>query len=167
MAGRGGQQATHNFASRSFTPRSHSRSASWSHTNGTSGIDLLSPIRVFQEFVPSFTSSHPPRSSAGRMVDSHVASLASRNSTRHRNGDGNGIYSRQSSVIDIEASDNSGNASYSGNRQSSNTNGRNNGDRVEFYGAITWAEKTFPFLLILLSRIMWDHRLGMNKRVTF
>ena len=40
------------------------------------------------------------------------------------------------------------------------TNGRSNGDRMEFQGAIKWVENSVPFLLLLLSRIMWDHRLG-------
>ncbi len=131
-----------------YHPRTHSRSASWSHTSGAgTSIPLLSPIRVIQEFVPSFSASTRP-------TDSEPSGLTSRNGPRHRNDN---HMSRQSSTIDIEAGEN-----ISGSQTTrSPTNGnRPSGDRVEFYGAIAWIESTFPFIILLLSRIMWDHRLG-------
>ena len=127
-----------------YHPRTHSRSASWSHTSGANtSIPLLSPIRVIQEFVPSFTN-------ASRQGDSENG-LTSRNCPRH------GHISRQSSVIDMEPGDNNIPSSQG---RSPTSNGRQSGDRVEFYSLIAWAENIMPFVLLLLSRIMWDHRLG-------
>ena len=131
-------------------PRTHSRSASWSHTSGAAAsLPLLSPIRVIQEFVPSFSSNT-------RQNDNEDG-LPSWNGPRHRpdNG-GHGGLSRSTSGIDLEAGENTS----SSQGRSPGNNGRQSGDRVEFYGAITWAENILPFVLLLCSRIMWDHRLG-------
>ncbi|XP_065055546.1 E3 ubiquitin-protein ligase RNFT2-like [Rhopilema esculentum] len=133
----------------SYHPRTHSRSASWSHTSGaTTSIPLLSPIRVIQELVPSFTNS-------GRQNEIE-SGLTSRNGPRYRS-ENTGQLSRQASAIDIEAGESQPNPQ---GRSSGNGN-RATGDRVEFYGAITWAENILPFILLLCSRIMWDHRLGI------
>lgn len=136
--------------SSAFRPRTHSRSASWSHTSGAAtSIPLLSPIRVIQEFVPSFSNNS--------RQDENEDGLAW-NGPRHRPDNGNhGNLPRSSgSGIDLEAGENTTNSQ----GRSSSNNGRQSGDRVEFYGAIAWAENTLPFLILLLSRIMWDHRLG-------
>ncbi len=134
-----------------YHPRTHSRSASWSHTSGAAtSIPLLSPIRVIQEFVPSFSAATRQSENEGSSLG-----LTSRSGPRHRNDNVNQM-SRQSTAIDIETGE-----SFSGNQTRSPTNGtRPSGDRVEFYGAIAWAESTLPFIILLFSRIMWDHRLG-------
>ena len=136
--------------------RTHFRSASWSHTSGAAtSIPLLSPIRVIQEFVPGFSPSSRQNDDDER--------LPSWNGTRHRpdNG-GHGHLPRSASGIDLEAGENTSNSQ----GRSTGNNGRQNGDRVEFYGAITWAENILPFILLLCSRIMWDHRLGLCMKTS-
>lgn len=143
--------------SSTFRPRTHSRSASWSHTSGAStSIPLLSPIRVIQEFVPSFSSS------SRQNDDDDVPPW---NGTRHRSDSniGHGHLSRSASGVDLEAGENTSNAQ----SRSAASNSRQGGDRVEFYGAIAWAENTLPFIILLCSRIMWDHRLGQYTAYAF
>lgn len=134
-------------ATSSYHPRTHSRSASWSHTSGAgTNIPLLSPIRVIQGLVPGFASSARQQPEN----ESSIHGLAARSGPRHRSDN-------RSTTIDMETTDNS-----SGSQTRSPTSGgRQNGDRVEFYGAIAWAENTLPFIILLMSRIMWDHRLGI------
>jgi len=131
--------------------RTHFRSASWSHTSGAAtSIPLISPIRVIQEFVPGFSPS------ARRNDDND--SPPSWSGPRHRpENSGHGHLSRSASGIDLEAGENAPNSQ----DRSTGSQGRQTGDRVEFYGAIAWAENTLPFILLLCSRIMWDHRLGI------
>ena len=100
--------------------------------------------------MPSFTNS-------GRQNEIE-SGLTSRNGPRHRS-ENTGQLSRQASAVDIEAGESQPNPQ---GRSSGNGN-RATGDRVEFYGAITWAENILPFILLLCSRIMWDHRLGLYE----
>ena len=135
--------------------RTHFRSASWSHTDGAAtSIPLLSPIRVIQEFVPGFSQSARQNDNEDR--------LPQWNGPRHRTDNGgHGHLPRSPSGVDLEAGENT---STSQGRSTSN-NGRQSGERVEFYDAITWAENTLPFILLLCSRIMWDHRLGLYMKI--
>ena len=135
--------------------RTHFRSASWSHTSGAAtSIPLISPIRVIQEFVPGFSPS------ARRNDDND--SPPSWSGPRHRpENSGHGHLSRSASGIDLEAGENAPNSQ----DRSTGSQGRQTGDRVEFYGAIAWAENTLPFILLLCSRIMWDHRLGEFRKI--
>ena len=68
------------------------------------------------------------------------------------------INSGNSSEADGEHGD--ANVAAGNSNSSGNGNGRGASDRVEFQGTISWLEKSLPFVLLLLSRIMWDHRLG-------
>lgn len=159
-----------------YSPRSsHSRSASWSYTSGDGQITLsshLGPITsVIREYVPGFGSSSPRYSvgdhqrqiSESVYVDLSQADVVENDSrgqtnvfSRHHGSEnGNGSHGNQS-----EFETNNGNESLPTTNQGS-ANGRPNGDRMEFQGAIKWIESSVPFLLLLLSRIMWDHRLGI------
>ena len=155
---------------------SHSRSASWSYTSGNGQITLapLNPIRsVIREFVPTFGHRSPAsRSSSGSPLSplspSSYVNLAE--VLRDENDTEDAASNRMPSFTAVNI--NSGNSSEAdgehgdanmaaGNSSSSgNGNGRSAGDRVEFQGTISWLEKSLPFVLLLLSRIMWDHRLG-------
>lgn len=158
---------------------SHSRSASWSYTSGNGQITLapLNPIRsVIREFVPSF--GH--RSPAGSRSSSNNSPLSPLSPSSYVNlaevlRDENdaedtatnripsftavNINSGNSSEADGEHGEANGVAAGNSN-SSGNGNGRAASDRVEFQGTISWLEKSLPFVLLLLSRIMWDHRLG-------
>ena len=46
-----------------------------------------------------------------------------------------------------------------GNGAGGNGGGGNSG--MEFLSTITWMEKALPFALLLLTKIMWDHRIGI------
>jgi hypothetical protein len=59
-----------------------------------------------------------------------------------------------------ETEENAEQGNRNGNSTQANGNGRSTGDRMEFQGTISWIEKSLPFVLLLMSRIMWDHRLG-------
>ena len=155
---------------------SHSRSASWSYTSGNGQITLapLNPIRsVIREFVPSFGhrspgSRSPSSSPLSPLSPSSYVNLAE--VLRDENDAEDTASNRIPSFTAVNI--NSGNSSEAdgehgeanmaaGNSNSSgNGNGRAAGDRVEFQGTISWLEKSLPFVLLLLSRIMWDHRLG-------
>ncbi|XP_078362785.1 E3 ubiquitin-protein ligase RNFT1-like [Oculina patagonica] len=156
---------------------SHSRSASWSYTSGNGQITLapLNPIRsVIREFVPSFGHRSPgSRSSASSPLSplspSSYVNLAEvlRDGNEGEDTGSNripsftavNINSGNSSEADAEHGD--ANMAAGNSNTSSNGNGRAAGDRVEFQGTISWLEKSLPFVLLLLSRIMWDHRLGI------
>ena len=38
---------------------------------------------------------------------------------------------------------------------------------MEFMGTLTWVERGLPFVLLLLIRVLWDHRLGMDSFMNF
>ena len=153
---------------------SHSRSASWSYTSGNGQITLtpLNPIRsVIREFVPSFGHRSPTsRSSASSPLSplspSTYVNIAEvlRDENEVEDSESNraagyvavNTTSGNSSEGDVE----NGDANMASGNSNANGNGRSAGDRVEFQGTITWIEKSLPFVLLLLSRIMWDHRLG-------
>ncbi|CAH3120095.1 unnamed protein product [Porites lobata] len=155
---------------------SHSRSASWSYTSGNGQITItpLNPIRsVIREFVPSFGHRSPTSLSSTSSPLSPLSPSTYVNIAE--------VLRDENDVEDIESSrvspftavnNNSGNSSdgdaesgdanmAAGNSSGANGNGRSAGDRVEFQGTINWIEKSLPFVLLLLSRIMWDHRLGI------
>lgn len=155
---------------------SHSRSASWSYTSGNGQITLapLNPIRsVIREFVPSFGHRSPSSRSSSSSPLSPLSPSSYVNLAEVLR-DGNDAEDTASNRIPsfTAVNINSGNSSEAdgeqgdanmaaGNSNSSgNGNGRAAGDRVEFQGTISWLEKSLPFVLLLLSRIMWDHRLG-------
>ena len=154
---------------------SHSRSASWSYTSGNGQITItpLNPIRsVIREFVPSFGHRSPTSRSSTSSPLSPLSPSTYVNIAE--------VLRDENDAEDIESSrispftavnNNSGNSSdgdaesgdanmAAGNSSGANGNGRSAGDRVEFQGTINWIEKSLPFVLLLLSRIMWDHRLG-------
>ena len=161
---------------------SHSRSQSWSHTTGNGQITLtnLNPLRsVIREFVPSF--GHPSPSSRSstssplspispttyvdltNMLRDNNDSESGRASARFRNDSGGFMNPNSTSphVSEFEVEENSQgepNPSASGGNAAGRT-----GDRVEFQGTIAWLENSLPFVLLLLSRIMWDHRLGIKE----
>ncbi|XP_068750112.1 E3 ubiquitin-protein ligase RNFT1-like [Montipora capricornis] len=161
----------------SFHQRSsHSRSASWSYTSGNGQITLtpLNPIRsVIREFVPSFGHRSPiSRSSASSPLSPLSPStyvniaevLRDGNDLEHSEVNRTASYSTvnsnsgNSSEADLENGEVNTSPGTSGTQ---NGNGRSGTDRVEFQGTINWIEKSLPFVLLLLSRIMWDHRLGI------
>lgn len=158
---------------------SHSRSASWSYTSGNGQITLapLNPIRsVIREFVPSFGHRSPPgsRSSSNNSPLSPLSPSSYVNLAEVLRDENDAedtatnripsftavnITSGNSSEADGEHGEANGVAAGNSN-SSGNGNGRAASDRVEFQGTISWLEKSLPFVLLLLSRIMWDHRLG-------
>lgn len=180
--GRNSNMADHGaYSPNSRTPSafhqrsSHSRSASWSYTSGNGQITLtpLNPIRsVIREFVPSFGHRSPTsRSSASSPLSPLSPSTYVNIAEVLR--DENDVEDAESARVNgfVAVNPNSGNSSEgdaengdanmaAGTSNATNGNGRSAGDRVEFQGTISWLEKSLPFVLLLLSRIMWDHRLG-------
>ena len=166
-----------------FHQRSHSRSASWSYTSGNGQITLapLNPIRsVIREFVPSFGHRSPgSRSSASSPLSplspSSYVNIAEvlrdandeedTGTNRMSNFTAVNVNSGNSSEADAEHGD--ANMAPGNPNSSGNGSGRAAGDRVEFQGTISWLEKSLPFVILLLSRIMWDHRLGWWSRLCF
>ena len=159
----------------SFHQRSsHSRSASWSYTSGNGQITLtpLNPIRsVIREFVPSFGHRSPTSRSSTSSPLSPLSPSTYVNITEVLT-DGNNLNQTEVNRVPsyTAVNSNSGNSSevdlengeaHTGTSNNTNGNGRSGGDRVEFQGTINWIEKSLPFVLLLMSRIMWDHRLGM------
>ena len=163
---------------------SHSRSASWSYTSGNGQITLapLNPIRsVIREFVPSF--GHPGPGSRSSSNNSPLSPLSPSSyvnlaevlrdendaedtaSNRIPSFTAVNINSGNSSEADGEHGD--ANVAAGNSNSSGNGNGRGASDRVEFQGTISWLEKSLPFVLLLLSRIMWDHRLGWYFTATW
>lgn len=159
-----------------YSPRSsHSRSASWSYTSGDGQINLsshLEPITsVIRELVPGFGGSSSSYSQNDHQVHHERSNsvYVDLSQVEEANNDGRGqtnVFSRHHSNDNIT----SGESEYDTNNadtlpspnSGSGSNGRSNGDRMEFQGAIKWIENSVPFLLLLLSRIMWDHRLGRS-----
>lgn len=165
----------------SFHQRSsHSRSASWSYTSGNGQITLtpLNPIRsVIREFVPSFGHRNPTSGSSTSSPLSPLSPSAYVDIAEVLRGE-NEVEDSESNraTVYTAGSTNSGNSSEgdvengevnvaTGSPNPANGNGRSTGDRVEFQGTISWLEKSLPFVLLLLSRIMWDHRLGMYFKI--
>lgn len=178
-----------NQASR-FHSRSQSWShTSWmqTHNNSMSNINssstmasIFSPMRVIQGIVPTLTdavtgssnrvsSPAPLQSSHSRnssiVMGSDLPSDTRSNNTHVRTRSDVSIrHSRNSSAVEIDLSDSDVTQQQSvppappaASSPQDNTNG-NSG--MEFLGTITWMEKALPFALLLLSRIMWDHRIG-------
>ena len=154
---------------------SHSRSASWSYTSGNGQITLtpLNPIRsVIREFVPSFGHRSPTSRSSASSPLSPLSPSTYVNIAEVLRDENDVEDSESNRVAGFAAvNSNSGNSSdgdaengdanmAAGNSNNGNGNGRSAADRVEFQGTISWLEKSLPFVLLLLSRIMWDHRLG-------
>eukprot|EP00794_Sanderia_malayensis_P013764 gene13764-15205_t len=101
--------------------------------------------------------TNPSANWMGNSTNTGLGGLTARAGPRHRNENANQL-PRQSSTIDIEFGEN---IPSSQQTRSPTSASRPTGDRVEFYGAIAWAESTLPFIILLFSRIMWDHRLGI------
>lgn len=165
-----------------YSPRSsHSRSASWSYTSGNGQVTLSSHLEpltsVIREFVPGFGRSssysenghqihHTTPRSDSVYIDLSSTDVADADTRGQTNA-----FSRHHSVDNLSGSHGGSQSEYDTNSESVPTsnqgsgNGRSNGDRMEFQGAIKWIENSVPFLLLLLSRIMWDHRLGNSANI--
>jgi len=155
-------------------PSAHSRSRSWSHivhqhqANTTSAMSaLFSPIRVIQGIVPTLTNSVSNSVSNSQRLPSSPVRLIHENAAAGRNNISDHVrtrseasrgHSRQSSAIEIDMN-NIDDGSPPPSPEENNTN--TGGNQMEFFGTITWVEKAIPFVILLLSRIMWDHRLGI------
>ena len=167
--------------------RFHSRSQSWSHTswmqtqstrnsNSSTMASIFSPIRVIQGIVPSLTdavtggstnrvSSPTPQAQTSHRSQSIAvgtelpSDTAYSNSTHVRTrSDVSSRHSRQSSSVEIDLGDAELQQQPVAPLQPTHQDNVHNG--MEFLGTITWMEKALPFALLLLSRIMWDHRIG-------
>ncbi|KAK2574394.1 RING finger and transmembrane domain-containing protein 2, partial [Acropora cervicornis] len=174
MADHHGVYPSNSRASSFHQRSSHSRSASWSYTSGNGQITLtpLNPIRsVIREFVPSFGHRSPTSRSTTSSPLSPLSPSTYVNITEVLT-DGNNLNQTEANRVPSYSAvnSNSGNSSevdlengdaHTGTSNNTNGNGRSGGDRVEFQGTINWIEKSLPFVLLLMSRIMWDHRLGI------
>ena len=160
--------------------RSHSRSSSWSHTSwlhtntsSTSMASIFSPMRVIQGIVPTLSNSNSISAGSAtstaspqqQRVTSSSAVYSSRNQANstdsHTRSDVSSIrHSRQSSSVEIDLGDDDNPPPPSPTAPQDNGGANRGQDHMEFLGTITWVEKALPFILLLLSRIMWDHRLG-------
>ncbi|XP_029191614.1 E3 ubiquitin-protein ligase RNFT1-like [Acropora muricata] len=174
MADHHGVYPSNSRASSFHQRSSHSRSASWSYTSGNGQITLtpLNPIRsVIREFVPSFGHRSPTSRSTTSSPLSPLSPSTYVNITEVLT-DGNNLNQTEANRVPsyTAVNSNSGNSSevdlengeaHTGTSNNTNGNGRSGGDRVEFQGTINWIEKSLPFVLLLMSRIMWDHRLGI------
>lgn len=150
-----------------FSPRSnHSRSASWSYTRGDRQINLsshLEPITsVIRELGLGFGPSSFNDNDARRRENISDTVYVDIGEDEESRGNSH-MLTRQRST-EMGGSSQSDFATTTNNDSfpsvTSGGNGRINGDRMEFQGTIKWIENSVPFLLLLLSRIMWDHRLG-------
>lgn len=160
---------------------SHVRSSSWSYTTGNRHINLsnLNPFTsVIREFVPTFGS--PSRVPNSRSTSTSPLSPMSpttyvdlsqalgfereqginRYGARIRNESGRLSSTNTNSGNSSDTEENAEQASPMAAGQTNN-NSRSSGDRMEFQSTISWLERSLPFVLLLLSRIMWDHRLGI------
>ena len=148
-----------------FSPRSsHSRSASWSYTRGDGQLNLSTHLEPLTSVIrelglgfgpPSYNDNESRRET---IPDTVYVDIGEGEEDR----DHPRVLSRHHSTETGSQSDfdsTNGNESLPSHNSGSN-NGRTNGDRMEFQGTIKWIENSVPFLLLLLSRIMWDHRLG-------
>ena len=148
-------------------PRSHSRSFSWScptfsANNNTDSMALFSPIRVIQTLTNTVNSSpRLPSSPTRTHVDNSCLSNSSSSSHVRTRSDASRGHSRNSSsvVIDIDDSQSASMQSTPVDNNGTDTTSRPP-DQMEFLGTISWLEKAIPFIILLLTRIMWDHRLG-------
>ena len=150
-------------------PRSHSRSFSWScptfcANNSTESMALFSPIRVIQTLTNTVNSSpRIPSSPTRTHVDNSRASNSSSSSHVRTRGDASRGHSRHSSSVEIDIEDSpSASASVQSTPVDNNATetASRSQDQMEFLGTISWLEKNIPFIVLLLTRIMWDHRLG-------
>ena len=161
-----------------YSPRSsHSRSASWSYTSGDGQVTLSSHLEpltsVIREFVPAFGRSpsysendHQIHHTTPRSDSVYIDLSSTEGADTDIRGQRN-AFSRHHSRENLSESQGGSQSEYDTNNgenvptsNQGSSNGRSNGDRMEFQGAIKWIENSVPFLLLLLSRIMWDHRLG-------
>ena len=155
-------------------PRSHSRSFSWSSptfcaNNNTDSMALFSPIRVIQTLTNTVNSCpRIPSSPTRTHVDNSRVSNSSSSSHVRTRSDASRGHSRHSSSVEIDIED-SPSASVQStpvdNNAATETVNRSQ-DQMEFLGTISWLEKAIPFIVLLLTRIMWDHRLGKTKPVS-
>lgn len=167
-----------NYLTRRNHPRSHSRSFSWSHTglcshsNTNSMAALFSPIRVIQGIVPTLTNAvnNPPRGvpssptrpqvlEASSNISNSRVSSTSGSHIRTRSDASRG-HSRHSSSVEIDIEDETPTPQPSPVDNNGNSSNRAQ-DQMEFIGTISWLQKAIPFIILLLTRIMWDHRLGI------
>ena len=152
-----------------FSPRSsHSRSASWSYTRADGQINLSSHLEpltsVIRElglgFGPPSYSQSDSETRRETMSDTVYVDIGEGEEDR---GNPRVLSRHHSTEIGGGSQtdfDTTANESIPTGTQNTGNNGRANGDRMEFQGTIKWIENSVPFLLLLLSRIMWDHRLG-------
>ena len=97
------------------------------------------------------TNSRHNSASSTRHFSGHVRSRSDASSSRH--------HSRQSSTVDIEFNmENDQPASAAAAAENNENTRQENG--MEFMGTLTWVERGLPFVLLLLIRVLWDHRLG-------
>jgi len=101
-----------------------------------------------QHFPFHGTNSRHTSSSSARHIAGHVRSRSDASSRHH---------SRQSSVVDIEFTHDS----ESQQQQTENNENNQSDNGMEFLSTITWVERALPFILLLLIRVLWDHRLGI------
>ena len=125
-------------------------------SNGNSPVGMLnmgqnsSNSTDNQHFPFHPTTSRHNSASSTRHIGGHVRSRSDASSSRH--------HSRQSSTVDIEL--NMEHEQPVPGAGESNENGRQESG-MEFMGTLTWVERGLPFVLLLLIRVLWDHRLGM------
>ncbi|XP_002159773.1 E3 ubiquitin-protein ligase RNFT2 isoform X1 [Hydra vulgaris] len=137
------------FRSTPLLRGSHFRSASWSHQNIStvprSAMEtIFSPMRVIQQFQASTAVTNSNRGGVSQAV----------NSNHMRTRSEAGMLTRNSSSVEIDIGGDLP------DQPSDSTTNRTQ-DHMEFLGTISWLEKALPFCLLVLSRIMWDHRLGI------
>jgi hypothetical protein len=151
-----------------FSPRSsHSRSASWSYTRGDGQINLSSHLEPLTSVIRELGLGFGPPSYSGNenrhetRSDTVYVDIGEGEEDRGNPRVLSRHHSTEMSSNSQSDFDTAGNDSLpTGTQNTGNNNGRTSGDRMEFQGTIKWIENSVPFLLLLLSRIMWDHRLG-------
>jgi hypothetical protein len=151
-----------------FSPRSsHSRSASWSYTRGDGQINLSSHLEPLTSVIRELGLGFGPPSYSGNenrhetRSDTVYVDIGEGEEDRGNPRVLSRHHSTEMSNNSQSDFDTTGNDSLpTGTQNTGNNNGRTSGDRMEFQGTIKWIENSVPFLLLLLSRIMWDHRLG-------
>ena len=132
------------------------------NSNGNSPVGMVnmgqnnSNSNDNQHFPFHPTNSRHNSASSTRHIAGHVRSRSDASSSRH--------HSRQSSTVDIEL--NMENEQPTSAAGETNENERQE-NGMEFMGTLTWVERGLPFVLLLLIRVLWDHRLGMDSFMNF
>jgi len=123
--------------------------------SGTSSINSQAGIlETHHHHHHGSANSRHNSSSSTRHMTEHVRSRSDASSRHH---------SRQSSAVEVDLNFDTEQIPppTPASQESNNGNNGRAESGMEFLGSITWVERALPFVLLLLIRVLWDHRLGI------